>query len=79
MVLTLHKITFSFYEWPCVQQEVSTFYFPLSLYGRESNAFGSNFQNGDSDGFTHFEVSLESKNDIFSSWYACMHMVYVHY
>ena len=32
------------------------FYFPLPIYGRKSIVLGSNFQNGDFEGFTHFEV-----------------------
>ena len=35
---------------------ISVYYFLLPMHGRVGVVFGSNFRNGDFDGFTRFEV-----------------------
>ena len=50
----LSCIFFQFVD--CVKLIAYNYYFLLPI-SRESIAFGSNFRNGDFDGFTRFEVS----------------------
>ena len=43
------------------------------MHGKKSTVFGSNFHNGDFDGFTCLR-SPESKNHIFRAWSVCVYL-----
>ena len=50
------------------------FYILLSIYSTENIVLGSNFWNGDFDGFTCFE-DIESENHISSKWSLCVSVI----
>ena len=56
-------------DWSFVKK-CKHFYFLLPI-SRESIVFGSNFRNGDIEGFTRFEVPW-IRNHIFSKWSVCI-------